>query len=82
MRKPTALTCLLSLSLFSASATTFTITPSVASNDYTGLITFRMSGLSPGETVQVVQYYDFNGNGVVDGPDLAVRGETVPGGCR
>jgi hypothetical protein len=68
------------LSLLNASAATFTVTPNVVSNDYTGLITFQMNGLSPGETVQVVQFYDFNGNGVEDGPDLAVRGETVTDG--
>jgi Putative Ig domain len=80
MNKMTRLTCLLSLSLLSASAATFTVTPNVVSNDFAGLITFQMNSLSPGETVQVVQFYDFNGNGVVDGPDLAVRGETVTDG--
>jgi hypothetical protein len=39
-----------------------------------------MNGLSPGETVQVAQFYDFNGNGVVDGPDLAVRSDSVTDG--
>jgi hypothetical protein len=63
-----------------ARAATFSVTPNVVSNDYTGLITFHMTGLTPGETVQVVQYYDINSNGVVDAPDLAVRGETVSDG--
>jgi len=80
MYKMTRLASLLSLSLLSASAATLTVTPNVVSNDYAGLITFQMNGLSPGETVQVVQFYDFNGNGIVDGPDLAVRGETVTDG--
>ena len=80
MSKQTPLTCLLSLSLLSASAATFTVTPTVVSNDYTGLITFQMNGLPPGETVQVVQFFDFHGNGVVDGPDLAVRGDLVTDG--
>ena len=80
MNKITRLTCFLSSSLLSASAATFTVTPNVVSNDYPGRVTFQMNGLSPGETVQVVQFYDFNGNGVVDGPDLAVRGETVTDG--
>jgi hypothetical protein len=61
-------------------AATFSLTPTVVSNDYTGRITFQMSALSPGETVQLVQYYDFNSNGVVDADDLAVRGETVSDG--
>ena len=72
---------LLFLSLaFGARAATFSVTPNVVSNDYTGLLTFHMTGLSPGETVQLVQYYDLNGNGVVDASDLAVRGEIVTDG--
>jgi hypothetical protein len=63
-----------------ARAATFSVTPNVVSNDYTGLITFHMNGLTPGETVQVVQYYDVNSNGVVDAADLSVRGETVSDG--
>jgi hypothetical protein len=61
-------------------AATFSVTPSVVSNDYTGLITFQMTNLMPGETVQVVQVNDLNHNGVVDASDLAVRGETVTDG--
>ncbi len=61
-------------------AATFSVTPSVVSNDYTGLITFQMSGLPVGETVQMVQYFDFNTNGIVDADDLAVRGERVSDG--
>ena len=76
--KANAIRLLLFLSLaFGAHAATFSVTPNIVSNDYTGLITFHMTGLSPTETVQVVQYYDFNTNGVVDASDLAVRGETV-----
>ena len=72
---------ILSLSLAcGARAATFSVTPNVVSNDYTGLITFQMTDLSPGETVQLVQYFDFNRNGVVDAADLAVRGETVTDG--
>jgi len=36
--------------------------------------------LSAGETVQVVQFYDSNGNGSIDGPDVVVRGEVVTDG--
>ena len=79
--KANAIRLLLFLSLaFGAHAATFSVTPNVVSNDYTGLITFHMTGLSPTETVQLVQYYDFNNNGVVDASDLAVRGETVVDG--
>jgi hypothetical protein len=79
--KTTTSYLILSLSLAcGARAATFSVAPNVVSNDYTGLITFHMTGLTPGETVQVVQYYDFNTNGVVDAADLAVRGETVSDG--
>jgi hypothetical protein len=79
--KTTTSNLILSLSLAcGARAATFSVTPNVVSNDYTGLITFHMTGLTPGETVQLVQYYDFNSNGVVDAADLAVRGETVSDG--
>jgi hypothetical protein len=79
--KTTTSYLILSLSLAcGARAATFSVTPNVVSNDYTGLITFQMTGLSPGETVQLVQYFDFNKNGVVDAADLAVRGETVTDG--
>src|SRR5258708_34021200 len=76
----TAIVLLVSSLVISAHAATFTVTPSVVSNDYTGLITIQMSGLPVGETVQVVQYYDFNGNGTVDGADVAVRGEGLSDG--
>jgi hypothetical protein len=76
--KTNAISLLLFLSFaFGARAATFSVTPNVVSNDYNGLVTFQMSGLPPGEKVQLVQYYDFNTNGVVDASDLAVRGETV-----
>jgi hypothetical protein len=63
-----------------AAAATFNVTPNLVSNDYSGQITFQMSGLSPGETVQVVQFLDFNGDGVVNGADVAVRGDLVTDG--
>ncbi|MGD0538974.1 MAG: putative Ig domain-containing protein [Verrucomicrobiota bacterium] len=72
--------CLIGLLPFAVRAATFNVTPNVVSNDYTGPITFQMSGLAPGATVQVVQFYDFNGNGVIDGADLPVRGEQVTDG--
>jgi hypothetical protein len=65
---------------FGARAATFSVTPNVVSNDYTGLITFRMTGLSPGETVQLQQYYDGNSNGVVDPGEFCVRSELVTDG--
>jgi hypothetical protein len=50
--KTTTSNLILSLSLAcGARAATFSVTPNVVSNDYTGLITFHMTGLTPGETV-------------------------------
>ncbi|MBI3882296.1 MAG: carboxypeptidase regulatory-like domain-containing protein [Verrucomicrobia bacterium] len=54
-------------------AATFTVTPSIVSNDYTGLITFQMNGLTNTERVLVEQFFDFNSNNVVDAGDLRVR---------
>jgi hypothetical protein len=65
---------------FGARAATFSVTPNVVSNDYSGLITFHMTGLSPGETVQLQQYYDSNSNGVVDSGEFCVRSELVTDG--
>ena len=63
-----------------ARAATFTVTPNVVSNNYTGLITFQMSGLSSNETVQVEEFFDANSNGVVDAGEYGVRLETVRDG--
>ena len=53
--KTTTSYLILSLSLVcGARAAMFSVTPNVVSNDYTGLITFHMTGVTPGETVQVV----------------------------
>jgi hypothetical protein len=80
MRKAAAFAGLASLLVLRAAAATFNVTPNVVSNDYSGQITIQMSGLSPGESVQVVQFLDFNGDGVVDGADVAIRGDLVTDG--
>jgi len=61
-------------------AATFTLTPNVVSNDYSGLITFKMTGLPAGETVLVQQFDDVNSNSVVDVGDICVRSELVTDG--
>ena len=68
------------LAAFTARAATFTVTPNVVSNNYLGLITFQMSGLSASETVQVEEFFDANSNGVVDASEYGVRFETVTDG--
>jgi hypothetical protein len=75
--------CGLFLSLFlvlNVRAATFSLTPNVVSNDYTGLITFQMTGLTSGETVQMQQFFDANSNGVVDAGEICVRSEVVTDG--
>jgi hypothetical protein len=75
--------CALFLSLFlvlNVRAATFSLTPNVVSNDYTGLISFQMTGLAAGETVQMQQFYDANSNGVVDAGEICVRSEVVTDG--
>ena len=71
---------LLLLTSLSARAATFALSPNVVSNNYLGSITFQMSGLSLGETVQVQEFVDVNNNGIVDHGDYGVRFETVSDG--
>lgn len=47
-------------------AVTLTVTPSVISNNYGGVITLNIAGLAGGEQVSIQKYFDLNGNGVVD----------------
>lgn len=47
-----------------------TVSPSVISNTYTGLITLNITGLANGEKVTVQQWLDLNNNGVIDSGDL------------
>src|SRR6516162_112395 len=47
-----------------------TVTPSVTSNTYTGIITLQVNGLSSGETVVVQKFLDVNHNGVIDSGDI------------
>ncbi len=49
-----------------ASAATLTVTPSVTSNTYPGVITLNIAGLTNGEQVNVQTWLDLNANGVVD----------------
>src|SRR5579859_737886 len=56
-----------------ARAATFTITPTAISNQYSGVITLQIGGLTNGETVVVQKYVDANTNGVVDSGDWLVQ---------
>jgi hypothetical protein len=52
---------------------TFTITPSTVNNQYTGLITLLVTGLTNGETVLVQKYRDSNADGIVDAGDRLIQ---------
>ncbi|HEU6449699.1 MAG TPA: carboxypeptidase-like regulatory domain-containing protein [Verrucomicrobiae bacterium] len=47
-------------------AATLTVSPSVTSNTYTGVITLNITGLTNTEKVVVQKFLDLNGNGSVD----------------
>jgi hypothetical protein len=63
-------------------AVTFTITPSVVSNTYSGLITLSIGGLTNTETVVVQKFLDLNTNGVIDGTDWLVQQFTLQDGTN
>jgi N-acetylneuraminic acid mutarotase len=51
-------------------AVTFSISPSTVANDYKGAVNLQIAGLNVGEAIDINQYLDLNGNGVVDTSDL------------
>lgn len=51
-------------------AATLSVTPSAISNQYAGMITLAITGLTNGETVTIDKFLDANTNGVIDGGDL------------
>jgi len=53
-------------------AATLSISPSVISNTYTGVITLQISNILSGDEVQVNKYIDFDGSGVLQTNDLLV----------
>ncbi len=59
---------------------TFTVSPSTINSDYLGAITFTVTGLTPGQTVVVEKYADFNQNGSVDAGEELVDYFTVTDG--
>ena len=58
-----ALAC---LTVSAHAAVTLTVTPSAISNNYGGVITLNITGLTNGNPVSVQKYFDLNGNGVPD----------------
>jgi hypothetical protein len=52
---------------------TFTVTPCVISNTYTGTITLQISGIPPGDTVVVQRFLDADANTVLDSSNLLIQ---------
>jgi hypothetical protein len=63
-----------------AAAVSFTVTPSVVSNTYSGFINLQIGGLTNGEPVKVAKYCDFNGNGAVNPEDFRVQAFSLTNG--
>ena len=53
-------------------APTLTVTPSVVGQDYTGLITLNITGVTNTEKVAIQKYFDMNANGSIDAGDFLV----------
>jgi hypothetical protein len=61
---------------------TLTVSPSVISNTYTGVITLNITGLTNTEKVVVQKWQDGNANGVVDAGELLMdQGNITDGGA-
>ena len=56
---------------------TLTVSPSVISNTYSGLITLTITGLQSGEKVGIQRWIDLNGNGVIDAGEPMMDGFKV-----
>lgn len=65
--------CLSGAGLASGATATFTVTPSVISNSYAGLVTLNIGSLTNTETVLVDKYLDANTNNLIDAGDLLVQ---------
>jgi hypothetical protein len=63
-----------------ASAATLSVTPSITSNTYSGVITLNITGLTNGEQIVIQKYLDLNGNGIVDSNDPLVDAFRVTDG--
>ena len=61
-------------------AVTFGNSPAAISNQYSGVITFQVAGLTNGETVIISQYLDGNFNGLLDATDFLVHSFRVTDG--
>ena len=73
--KTIVLAAVLVVGMFPAAfgAVTFTDSPSVVSNTYSGFITLQINGIPSGDTVVVQKYLDANGDGIVDSGDTLLQ---------
>jgi hypothetical protein len=81
-RKLTRLLFLLAawLGAQSVPAATFSISPVAISNDFRGLITLQVGGLTNGETIRVEKFIDYNGNLAVNPIDTLMQSFTLTDG--
>lgn len=64
-----------------ARAASLSVTPSVTSNTYSGVITMNITGLTNAEQIQIQKYLDLNANGIVDPTEPMVDAFTVTDGA-
>jgi len=80
MLKILAVCTVVTLALQAKAVVTLTVSPSVISNTYTGVITLNITGLTNTEKVVVQKWQDGNANGVVDAGELLMDQFTVADG--
>ena len=57
----------------SSQTSSLNVAPSTVTSEYSGQITLTIEGLSPGQTVSIERYIDFNRNGNVDADDVLTQ---------
>src|ERR1051325_11393203 len=75
------LSSVFSCPLTNALAVSLSVTPSVTSNTYSGVITMNISGLTNGEQIEIQKYLDRNANGIIDPTEPLVDAFTVTDGA-
>src|ERR1051325_818341 len=63
-----------------ANAVTFSVTPSALSNNYSGVLTLQITGLTNGEHVIIQRYLDLNGNGTGEATEPLLDTFTIADG--
>src|SRR6267154_4412462 len=75
-RRAADLTLLLFVSMVRPSSEAFgatlSVTPSVISNTYPGMVQLDIGGLTNGEPVMVQKWLDLNGNGSIDAGEMMI----------